>query len=169
MNMATLDDIVRIIRLNGGRIIGKTRLQKTVYFLETLNLGSGFEFSYHHYGPYSEELANSVNDARALDMLSIEWGVSQEGAEYAIFLDKGEKIQEDEKPERDELRRAVLTVLRGYSSVELELAATSDFLEKHSYGAEAWSETRRRKFRKISEEGIARGKQLLQALREIRH
>jgi uncharacterized protein len=167
MNMATLDDIVRIIRLNGGRIIGKTRLQKTFYFLEALNLGCGFEFSYHHYGPYSEELANSANDARALDMIDIDWRESQEGAEYAIFSDKGGRIEVDE--ERNESRRAVLRVLSGYSAVELELAATADFLEKHGYGGEAWSETRRRKFRKISEEGITRGKQLLRELREVGH
>ena len=44
-------DVAKVIELNGGELIGRTRLQKTFYFLERLGVGFGFDFQYHHYGP----------------------------------------------------------------------------------------------------------------------
>jgi len=49
--MATVDNVIHLIRLNGGRVIGKTRLQKTAYLLESIGRGFSLEFDYHHYGP----------------------------------------------------------------------------------------------------------------------
>lgn len=46
----------------GGELVGKVRLQKTVYLLDQLGLNSGFSYEYHHYGRYSEELAEQVVD-----------------------------------------------------------------------------------------------------------
>ena len=47
--MSTKSDEVRdIVALAGGRIVGKTRLQKAVFILELAGVGFGFEFSYHH-------------------------------------------------------------------------------------------------------------------------
>ena len=43
-------------------LVGRTRFQKTAYFLEAAGVGYGFDFSYHYYGPYSEELAVAVSD-----------------------------------------------------------------------------------------------------------
>jgi hypothetical protein len=50
----------------------------------------------------------------------------------------------------DETRSAILRVLKDYSAVELELAATADFLSKNGYADNAWAETRRRKGSKIA-------------------
>jgi uncharacterized protein YwgA len=164
--MAMPADVVRLIRLNGGRLIGKTRLQKTAYFLETSGAGFGFDFSYHHYGPYSEELAAVTDDAKALRMLSIEWRTSQDGAEYAIFADTGGELGRNDEPE-DAQRSKILHLLEGYSTVELELAATADFLATHGYGNEAWAETRRRKGSKVTAQRRTRAEQLLEALDRI--
>jgi hypothetical protein len=49
--MADTTDVVRLVRSNGGSLVGDTRLQKSAYFLEKLGAGFGFPFSYHHYGP----------------------------------------------------------------------------------------------------------------------
>ena len=46
--------VTALVNLNGGRIVGKTRLQKTVYLLKECGIDLGFDFDYHHYGPYSE-------------------------------------------------------------------------------------------------------------------
>src|ERR1017187_3825518 len=95
--MAKASSVVRIVRLNGGRLIGKTRLQKTTYFLEALDAGFGFEFSYHHYGPYSEELGIVADDAKASGILVIDWDRAQDGAEYAIFTDTGQQLEEEDE------------------------------------------------------------------------
>ncbi len=167
--MASAANIARIVQLNGGSVVGKTRLQKTAYFLEALGVGFGFDFDYHHYGPYSEELANLAEDARALGMLDIEWRLSQEGAKYAVFLDRDETIGANEIAGVDASRQKVLNVLSNFSALELELAATADYLAKNGYADEAWNETKLRKASKISEDRIARSKQLLQELHDVMH
>ncbi len=64
-------DIVHLAFLAvGGKIAGKTKLQKTIYFLglltkESDNLG----YKAHFYGPYSAEVADSVGQLHALGFL----------------------------------------------------------------------------------------------------
>ena len=55
-------DIASLVRAAGGEIVGKIRLQKMVYLLDQMGLNSGYPFEYHHYGPYSESLAQQVED-----------------------------------------------------------------------------------------------------------
>jgi len=159
--MANPGDVARVVQLNGRRLIGKTRLQKSVYFLEVLRIGFGFEFEYHHYGPYSEELAQLTDDARVLGLLKEDWNTSQDGAEYAVFSDIG-AWHADEK-RMDQKRRETLTLLKEYAAVELELAATAHFLGDSD---RAWAETRERKASKISDNRVARAKTLLAELKD---
>jgi uncharacterized protein YwgA len=153
-------DVARIVQLNGGQLIGKTRLQKSAYFLEAKKAGFGFDFSYHHFGPYSEDLANSADDARALGLIEVNWKESQGGTRYAIFYNRS---ADDENP-NDALRRKIFDVLKRYSSVEVELAATADFLMHNGYSDDPWSETRRRKATKVDEGRLAKAQQLLREL-----
>jgi uncharacterized protein len=162
--MANVETAARIVQLNGGRLVGKTRLQKSTYFLETLGIGFGLDFEYHHYGPYSEELASMADDAKALRLLDVEWNRTADGSEYAIYQDMGQDVGAD--PGLDDRRHEVLRILSEYSAVELELAATADFLAKNGYGKMAWQETRRRKASKISEDRVARAQQLLDRLKQ---
>ena len=141
--MANAWSVARIIQLNGGRLIGKTRLQKSAYFLEAFGMGFGFDFEYHHYGPYSEELAQLGDDAQALGFLKEFWQTSQDGAEYAIFTDTGSYKGDEEAI--DQKRRKALRLLRDYSAVELEVAATAHFLARNGYPDRAWIETCERK------------------------
>jgi hypothetical protein len=67
-----ISDLAKILHLNGGELIGKTRLQKSFYFLEKIGVGFGFNFQYHHYGPYSEELTTAAQDAIALGLVKQE-------------------------------------------------------------------------------------------------
>jgi uncharacterized protein YwgA len=47
-----------------GEIVGRIRIQKIFYLLEQLGMGGGIWFSYHHYGPYSEELSLAMSTRR---------------------------------------------------------------------------------------------------------
>lgn len=103
-----VQDIAEIVSLSGGRVFGKTRLQKTVYFLESSGLGYGFKFNYHYYGPYSEELATSVEDAHSLGTIKMDWRVSQTAIPYAAYESLGDS--EIREPRSDEtLQRKALT------------------------------------------------------------
>jgi uncharacterized protein len=44
-------------------------------------LGSGFQFRYKHYGPYSEELASATARARALHLLTENVGTASWGGQ----------------------------------------------------------------------------------------
>jgi uncharacterized protein len=55
-------DIPSLVLAAGGEIVGKIRLQKIVYLLDQIGLNSGFSYEYFHYGPYSEDLAEQVEE-----------------------------------------------------------------------------------------------------------
>lgn len=162
--MARAEDVARLIHLNGGELVGKTRLQKSAYFLETLEAGFGFDFSYYHFGPYSEELSASTDDAHALALLEVCWKRSQGGAEYAVFSVRASDFAGDEI---DDFRRQILNILKNYSSVELELAATAEFLKRNGYADDPWSETRRRKSSKFDDQRSARSRRLVEELNSL--
>lgn len=42
------------------KVIGRTRLQKTVKLLQRLGVPTRFGYKLHHYGPYSEDLQSEI-------------------------------------------------------------------------------------------------------------
>ena len=119
--------VMSIINANGNRMVGKTRLQKSAYFLERMNLGFGFDFDYHYYGPYSEDLSIASEDAKALGLVNVEWETSNSGMEYAVYSSTEPSAQGGE---RFGMRQEVLSLLERYDATSLELAATADFLSQ---------------------------------------
>lgn len=153
-----------IVRLNGNELVGKTRFQKTAYFLEAAGIGFGFDFEYYHYGPYSEELSLGIDDAVALEEMNVTWKQSSRLQPFAIFS----RQQDSELPSDDltNRRKAILHLLDSYDSLSLELAATADFLEKSGY-SDPWAETRNRKPTKSTDDRFTKAKQLLAEFRAL--
>lgn len=78
--------VAAVLDAAGGELVGRIRLQKVVYLLDQLGFESGFDYSYHHYGPYSRDLENATLDATVFA------GVKEkiahragDGASYSIF------------------------------------------------------------------------------------
>lgn len=158
-------DLATLLKSNAGPLIGKTRLQKTAYFLERLGVGFGFDFSYHHYGPYSEELSVVADDACALGIVDLQWATSQAGVPYAIFRDTGGTLPAVDA--HDAQRRSILEVLKRHSAVELELAATADYLAENGYGPAAWEEAKRRKAVTRTADRAQGARRLLEELKQL--
>jgi uncharacterized protein YwgA len=161
--MTTPDAVKAILDCSGGTLVGRTRFQKSAYFLEAAGVGYGFDFSYHYYGPYSEELAVAVTDAEALGLIHTDWDTSQAGFTYAIYHAVPPK-----KPEESDLnhrRKEILAILDGYDAISLELAATAHYLTHNGYAHDPWEETRRRKTVKATTERVAKAQRLLAELR----
>lgn len=161
--MDNFSAVSTIVHLNGGSLVGKTRLQKTFYFLEVANLGFGMHFEYYHYGPYSEDLSNAVELELILGPLSSEKKKTAQGFEYAEFsaLDfEGEDI-----PSADQ-RIKVLDILKDYDSISVELAATADFLRRSNF-SDFWAETAARKPSKASTNRLDKAKELLSELEPL--
>lgn len=153
------DAVAELVALNGGKLVGRTRLQKSVYLLKACGIDLGFDFDYHHYGPYSDELAIAARDAEALRLVDVEWRNSY-GNEYAIFRSN---VPVERLPYPGKATGA-LQILGKYEATVLELAATADFLRKNGYSSDPWEETIRRKASKVTPQRLDQSKKLLQEL-----
>lgn len=127
-----------IIRSAGGRLVGRTRLQKVAYLLEITGAGSGFVFEYRHYGPFSEDLANATSSAKLSGLIHETEHPTAWGGWYSVFeADKN-------RSEEGEPRKSFILAATAANPVELELAATAAFLALEGE-TDPWQETARRK------------------------
>lgn len=154
--------IAELIRDAGGEIVGRTRLQKVAYLLELAGLGVGFDFDYHHYGPYSEELADAVRVAKAFELISEEERQTTWGGWFSIF-----KLNSD-IGHADTKRAVFARTAAGIDAVELELAATAAYLASVDESKDPWGETAELKPEKASNGRLDRAKIAYRGLREIK-
>lgn len=133
-----------IVRDAGGKIVGRTRLQKVAFLLELAGLGEGFPFEYRHYGPYSEYLSESIRAARIFDLVD-EWEQQANwGGVYSIY-----SATQQAGPFIPSQRTQFAQAAAAIDSIELELAATAAFLSAVEHNPDPWGETARRKPEKI--------------------
>lgn len=123
--MTTPKAVGELIALAGGRIVGRTKLQKSACALELTGLGYGFQFKYRHFGPYSEELKIASDDADALGYIREKMEVASWGGRYSVFeVDKPCQPTDARQKQRSE----VLKIAVQADPVDLELAVTAAFL-----------------------------------------
>ena len=129
-----------IVKDAGGKVVGKTRLQKMAYLLEISGLGCGFSFEYRHYGPFSEDLANAVVIAQIADLITEEEHTAWWGGSYSTFKTTSDSVNSN----IDTARKQILELGMKANPISLELAATAAFLAKEG-DSDPWAETERRK------------------------
>lgn len=164
--MATVEEARRaaaIVRDAGGRVVGRTRLQKMAFILEASGLGSGFPFIYKHYGPYSEELSSASRTAAILGLMNetespASWGGTFSTFEARLPLD----------PNVPNARRRVAQETVNADAIELELAATALYLSLARMGmSDVWAETARRKPDKAAGGRLDRARALYERIQQI--
>jgi len=154
-------ELVRIVSAADGELVGRTRLQKTAFLLELAGLGSGYEFKYKHYGPFSDELASAVDLAPLLFDFREDQKRSGWGGTYSVFTSAAPY----DGKEGDAYRQLVSLAKRA-NPIELELAATAAYLA--SVGDDdPWGETVRRKPEKAAGGKIEHAKALYVRLKEL--
>lgn len=159
MPLSESKKVAAIIADAGGRVVGRTRLQKIAYLLTVTGMESGLVFTYKHYGPYSEDLASAARIGDLLGDLQESEHAAAWGGTYSIFTAQSPAIGNDS-------RRRFAEVAAESDAVELELAATAVFLAKEGY-PDPWQETARRKPEKADIERLARARELLRSLSRI--
>lgn len=160
------DIVVDLIALNGGELVGRTRLQKGAYLLHRCGADFGLPFIYHHYGPYSSDLASGCLDACAEGWIEIEERPGRHRVRYAIFT-----LGKDARPSgrlgalsAADARR-LLGKIRKVSDIVLELAATIVYFVENGYDMkEAVEETKARKPIKASAERLREAYSLIRDL-----
>jgi hypothetical protein len=153
--------VTEIVRDAGGKIVGRTRLQKITYLLQLAGLEEDFGFEYRHYGPYSEGLTLAIQDAHMRGLLKEEEREAAWGGVYSIYTTEGEPPAESSSPRVRLLREAV-----DAGAVELELAATAAYFSERGFPA-PWTETANRKPDKATDGRLERAKELLGRLARI--
>ena len=157
-----VEKIVDIIRDAGGKLVGRTRLQKTACLLELAGQGEGFHFDYHHYGPYSEELAHAAVLASAMNRIHEEEHRAEWGGRYSVYTSSEHNAPSASEPVRGALIHKAATA----NAITLELATTAAYLA-HEGEDDPWGETARRKPDKAEDGRLENAKQLYQELRGI--
>jgi uncharacterized protein len=149
-----------VVRDAGGRIVGRTRLQKIAFLLEAAGLGAGFSFKYRRYGPFSDELADASRTAGIVGLISETEQAASWGGQYSTYICK---LTPDPNVDPSRLRLAQEIV----EADALELAAMALFLSRIGI-ADPWSETFRRKPEKAAAGRLERAKQPYSKLRQIK-
>jgi uncharacterized protein YwgA len=128
MQVGPMDFAVAVIAANEGRIVGKTRLQKTVYLLQKLCKTDAYSFEYHYFGPYSAELANDIDMASSVAVVKTSEKYGYYSMPYVVY----ETEESNATPVFGDNLASVkkwLHDLESVNAIELELAATWIFLK----------------------------------------
>jgi len=147
--MKTRDFVVLAYGAFGGKISGKTNLQKKVYFLGVgLGMESDLGYRPHYYGPYSASVAEANSELRSMGYLSecsTSWGSDNRGFEiarydYALTEDGSRLLGRKQLEYRDIWDKliAFAEVMKSVGELnywELSIAAKSYFILK-SAGAQ---------------------------------
>ena len=162
--MDLVDYIGALVRLSGGEVVGKTRLQKIAYLLEVKNVGfDDIEFDYHNYGPYSSELAFAADDAESLGYLTTEERSGFHSVPYTVFKST-EKSPTFKNSKKTKEREAALNLMNDYSALLLELAATAIYLKTNGFAESYWDEVEKRKPLKAIPKKRKQAEELIAAL-----
>lgn len=155
--------VAGIIQAAGGSLIGRTKLQKTVYLINAAGWESDFAFRYFHYGPYSETLAEAMENARLLDLIKESKGSTNSGNPYFVY----ETVSEPEQAiVFEEPIKCLIKKAGKANAIELELATTALYLAKEEKCDTPWQETKRRKPEKSSQGFLENAKNFYATLRE---
>ena len=163
--MKAEDVVVNLIKLNDRELIGRTRLQKEAYLLDRCGAEFGLSFTYYYYGPYSFELADGWEDARAEGRIEISEEPGRYGVTYSIFkLKKSGGVPDSLGNMSADAARVRLNKMAGVSDIVLELAATIVYLKEEGYGERTIEELKIRKPLKATDQLIEKARNLLGGL-----
>jgi uncharacterized protein YwgA len=124
-NTLRATSIVALIANARTRPLGKTQLQKLVYFLQRAGVPLNYTFEIYHYGPYSFELSQEMSSLDSLGVLSIE--SEPGGYGFDIRLGKfAERFTLDDKYRRKFDK--VLDQFGTSTAAQLEVMATIHFV-----------------------------------------
>jgi uncharacterized protein len=138
--MNSVHEVVDVVACAGGELVGKTRLQKTVYLLSLMDLGGqDFHFQYKHYGPFSEGLASIADISKLFGVLQETQQPSAWGGVFSVYRTSSAPIARE-----NYARKQVILFSKDANAIDLELAATAAYLAKEGY-SDPWEETSARK------------------------
>lgn len=157
-----LEKAVDIVVASGGKIVGRTRLQKTACLLELAGVGDGFQFEYHRFGPFSDELATAIRSADLFGLLTEEKGQASWGGTYSTYS----TAKKAEDNHRNSVRNNLAKIAVEADPIELELAVTAAYLASLDE-LNPWEETAVRKPKKAENGRLEKAIELYRKFKSI--
>ncbi|MEQ8967093.1 MAG: hypothetical protein RID91_14840 [Azospirillaceae bacterium] len=162
--MTVEDEVIDLMMAAAdGEIVGRVRFHKIAYLLEEAGMHSGIWFSYHHYGPFSRDLADALDHAVVKDRVREDQGRRSDSNPYSIFRSAAPQAG-DFDGMTVEQARALVQRMKDQPSVVLELAATIHWLREKERVADWREELRQRKTIKATDGNIERALTVLDDL-----
>ncbi len=95
INSLNIREAILVLFVLMGKIVGRTKLQKTVYLLEReKKITTGLDFKIYLYGPFSKDLNNEVDRLISENLIQVNLLITHSGDkcyEYNIS-EKGRKV-----------------------------------------------------------------------------
>ena len=146
------------------RVVGRTRLQKTIKLLQRLGAPLDYDYMIHFYGPYSDGVQADIGLLENLGMVEEKQHAAQDGSLYFTLHASGEAIKLAKSKKLNPFRKHIDVISRT-DAVVLELAATYDaFRERGADHKAALKRLRRKKGTKCED---GRDKRALGLLAEL--
>jgi len=134
--MRTVDKLQQIQKIIATfpeqTVVGRTRMQKTIYLLQRVGLETAYEFNMHFYGPYSDELTTDLEIGGASGFLTENRSNTNEGLPSYSFT-----VHDVPSVEIPAQVRNFLPLLSVQDPTILELAATYDAFRQKGRTPEA--------------------------------
>jgi uncharacterized protein len=142
------------------KVVGRTRVQKTVYLLQRKGFPTALSYSLHFYGPYSTGLNSELRVVEQLGLVKEERIERQQDSEYYVFR----ASPEAELPEMAPWL-PILAPIRDAGDIPLELATTYDAFREMGYSkVQAMERLRMKKGDKCTPENVEGAMSLLRQL-----
>lgn len=136
-------------------VIGRKRLQKVVYFLQKAGCSFGAEYTLHHYGPYSRDVAEACDELVTAQLLEEEEGPLGSVTQYTYKMAERGQAALDQTERRPENPAQSMAPFRALGEEllrtdlwELELGSTILYFRDKSMD---WNDAARRacEFKKV--------------------
>ena len=118
--------MVQLVEKNGGEVAGRVKLQKIIYFCKALGADINPNYKLYVYGPFSQQVADTLQDCVVEDILEEKNGLIQKGIEFDDYL----KSVEDLEDSSMEILMDVLGLCKALSVRQLEIDATTFFIDR---------------------------------------
>lgn len=154
--------VADIVAAADGRLTSRVRLQKLAYLLDKIGARSGFRYSYHHYGPYAQEIGAAVFWAEGEGLVKESFcHRADDGARYSVFDLIGDRNGHTYTYLHDERSRQTAAWLAKRPVTVLELAATAHWLAAEERVPDWQAEIVRRKGWKTEDGRLGQARDVL--------
>ena len=141
--------------------VGRTAIQKIMYFLKSADVPMAYRFDIHYYGPYCQEISRDIECLIADKVVQDQSKKTEDYSNYRpgpALQELLSKHQESLEPFRENIRMLV-NALVPLKPPELELFATLDYVyrrQKATGGTGPWKEQVLKQFLDVKTEKFTR-------------